>query len=559
MLADLLNNLINDTVGKGFPLFAAEITLSATIVLMLLAKMLKVDRFAPTFLIALTGAGVACWFSFVQFPDVLEEGSRVTIFFGGMLRQDLLSVYFRIFLSLFLILTIALTILTGVPDNEDGQDFYTLLFSATIGMMMMASANNLLMVFLSVEMASVPSYVMVGFLKGRKASSEAALKFVVYGAGAAGVMLYGISLLAGMLGTTDLATLGTSLATLVSGEAAGSGNAVISGDAAANIHAAGMASAEIRTIAFGILLVLIGLSFKLSLVPFHFWCPDAFEGASAEVSGFLSVASKAGAFALLLRFVIGLSDSANGSELMTAFGLGLGIVAAITATVGNLTAYAQTNLKRLFAYSTIAHAGYLLMAVSAVTVMLNTSDTTVAWKDIHYGIGAVLYYLAVYLFMNLGAFAIVALVRNQTFDESIDSMKGLYGAHPMLAIAMGLCLVSLIGIPPLGGFLAKLTIFGAVYQACSVHWLMYVVLAAGGINTVFGLFYYVRILKAIFMQDRSEDAPVIRMQALDVTYAVILSSMVVVLGVWPSIVQNIMAIANEAGAASLLTLTNIWL
>lgn len=543
MLADLLNNLIDDTVGKGFPFFAAEITLSATIVLMLLAKMLKADRFAPTFLIALGGAGVACWFSFAQFPHVFEEGSRVTIFFGGMLRQDLLSVYFRIFLSLFLILTIALTILTGVPENEDGQDFYTLLFSATIGMMMMASANNLLMVFLSIEMASVPSYVMVGFLKGRKASSEAALKFVVYGAGAAGVMLYGISLLAGMLGTTDLATLGTSLATVISNHAAPSSDA------------AGIASAEIRTIAFGILLVLIGLAFKLSLVPFHFWCPDAFEGASAEVSGFLSVASKAGAFALLLRFLIGLSDSTNGSELMTAFGLGLGIIAAITATVGNLTAYAQTNLKRLLAYSTIAHAGYVLMAVSAVTVMLNTSDTTVAWKDIQYGIGAVLYYLAVYLFMNLGAFAIVALVRNQTFDESIDSMKGLYGAHPMLAIAMGLCIVSLIGIPPLGGFLAKLTVFGAVYQACSIHWLMYVVLAAGGINTVFSLFYYVRILKAIFMQKRSKDAPVIRMQALDVTYAVILSSMVVVLGVWPSIVQNIMAIANEAGAASLLTLT----
>ncbi|MEP3482324.1 MAG: NADH-quinone oxidoreductase subunit N [Fuerstiella sp.] len=531
MLADLLNNLINDTVGKGFPFFAAEITLSVTIVAMLFAKMLKADRIAPTFLIALAGAGIACWFSFAQFSDVFNEGSRVTVFFGGMLRQDLLSVYFRIFLTLFLILTIALTILTGVPDNEDGQDFYTLLFSATIGMMMMASANNLLMVFLSVEMASVPSYVMVGFLKGRKESSEAALKFVVYGAGAAGVMLYGMSLLAGLLGTTDLTTLGTALASADSG---------------------GFASAEIRTIAFGILLVFIGLAFKLSLVPFHFWCPDAFEGASAEVAGFLSVASKAGAFALLLRFVIGLSDSVNGSELMTAFGLGLGIVAAVTATVGNLTAYTQTNLKRLLAYSTIAHAGYLLMAVSAVVVMLNASNTTVAWKDIHYGIGAILYYLAVYLFMNLAAFAIVAFVRNQTFDESIDSMKGLYRAHPMLAIAMSLCLVSLIGIPPLGGFLAKLTVFGAVYQACSVHWLMYVVLGAGGLNTVFSLFYYVRILKAMFMQERSENAPKIHIQALDVSYAVILSAMVIVLGVWPSIVQNIMAIANEAGASSLL-------
>ena len=193
----------------------------------------------------------------------------------------------------------------------------------------MASANHLLMLFLGVEMASVPSYVMVGFLKGRRESSEAALKYVVYGAGAAGVMLYGISLIMGVLGTGDMAVLGSQLSAL----------------------GGGLESPGVMTVALGALLVLTGLAFKLSLVPFHFWAPDAFEGAPAEVAGFLSVASKAGAFALLVRFILSLSG-AETAELMTWFGLGLGLIGIVTATYGNLTAYGQTNVKRLFAYST---------------------------------------------------------------------------------------------------------------------------------------------------------------------------------------------------------------
>ena len=206
------------------------------------------------------GAGLAVWYSFGQFQAI--EADQSIVFFGGMLRHDLFSIYFRIFLSLFLILTIALTVLTGIPDNEDAPDFYSLLFGATIGMMLMASANNLLLLFLGVEMASVPSYVMVGFLKGRKSSSEASLKYVVYGAGAAGVMLYGISLVAGVLGTGDMSLLADHLKVVSSG-------------------AAGLADPEVRTVALGVMLVMVGLAFKLSLVPFHFWCPDAFEGASA--------------------------------------------------------------------------------------------------------------------------------------------------------------------------------------------------------------------------------------------------------------------------------------
>ena len=203
----------------------------------------------------------------------------------------------------------ALTAISGIPDYEDGPDFYTLLFGATLGMLLMASANNLLILFLGVEMASVPSYAMVGFLKGRPKSSEASLKFVVYGAGAAGVMLYGISLMAGLLGTANFTEMAANLDQVVG--------------------AAGMKDATVRTVLLGALMVFVGLAFKLSIVPFHFWCPDAFEGAAAEVAGYLSVASKAAAFALLIRFChILIGDHVEGlTHLNYALGLGLGMVA----------------------------------------------------------------------------------------------------------------------------------------------------------------------------------------------------------------------------------------
>lgn len=532
MFSDLITNLINDTLSHGLPYFSPELWLSGTIVLMLLMRLFNIDRFVPTHMAALVGSLIAGGYAITQFEGLFDGSPSVT-FFGEMLRQDLFSVFFRAFLSLFLILTIALTVLTGIPDNEDAPDFYSLLFGATIGMMIMASANNLLMLFLGVEMASVPSYVMVGFLKGRKPSSEAALKYVIYGAGAAGVMLYGISLVAGVLGTGDITLLADRLRIVAEGGVAGLGDP------------------EVRTVALGVMLVMVGLAFKLSLVPFHFWCPDAFEGASAEVAGFLSVASKAGAFGLLVRFCVGLSGAPQTAELMTAFGVGLGVIAIITTTFGNLAAYTQNNLKRLLAYSTIAHAGYMVMAVAAMLVMLNSDQAAALGKDLNYSIGGLLYYLAVYLFMNLGCFAVVALVRNYTFSEDIDSFKGLFTQSPALSICMVLCIASLIGIPPLGGFFAKWMIFAAVYKAAQFHWAMYLVLAAAGLNTIFSLFYYVRIMKAMFMEDRPADARDVPLPGMEGSYVVLLGVMVVLLGVFPALANGLSTIANEAGNAVL--------
>jgi NADH-quinone oxidoreductase subunit N len=528
--SQLIEQLISETTGASLSYFGAELWLSGTIVAMLLCRLFSIDRYVPVFIVGMIGALGAAWASYCQFNEILgQQQDFSATFFTGLPVQDLFSVYFRVFLTLFLILTIALTVLTGIPDNEDGPDFYSLLFGATIGMMMMASANNLLMLFLGVEMASVPSYVMVGFLKGRKPSSEAALKYVVYGAGAAGVMLYGISLVAGVLGTTDMSLLSDRLRLVSEG------------------GVAGLADPEVRAVALGVMLVMVGLAFKLSLVPFHFWCPDAFEGAPAEVGGFLSVASKAGAFGLLVRFCVALSGGEASGELMTAFGVGLGVIAIITTTIGNLAAYTQTNIKRLLAYSTIAHAGYMLMAVAAMLVMQNSDQAAGYGADINKSIGGLLYYLAVYLFMNLGAFAVVALARNYTFSEEIDSYKGLVSQSPLLCICMLICMFSLVGMPPFGGFFAKLMIFASVYKAASLHWSMYVVLAFGGLNTVFSLVYYIRVLKTMFLDARPEDARNVPLPAVEGSYVLLLAAFVLLLGgVYPGLADGLATVANEA-------------
>lgn len=531
VFSQLIDNLIQETTTRSLPFFGAELCLSVTIVLMLLFRLINVDKWVPAYLVGVLGAFAALWCTYRQFSEIAAVQSVYSqTFFSGMLIQDLFTVYFRGFLSLFLLLTIALTALTGIPDNEDGPDFYALLFGATIGMMLMASANNLLMLFLGVEMASVPSYAMVGFLKGRKPSSEAALKYVVYGAGAAGVMLYGVSLLAGVLGTTDMGLLSERLALAASG---GSG---------------GLADPEVRTVALGFMLIMVGLAFKLSLVPFHFWCPDAFEGASAEVAGFLSVASKAGAFGLLVRLCLSLSGAAGTEDLLTAFGVGLGVIACVTTTFGNLAAYAQNNLKRLLAYSTIAHAGYMVMAVSAMLVLQNSGVAAEYSATIRSSLEGLLYYLAVYMFMNLGAFAVIALARNYTFSEELDSFKGMISQSPILCIAMMVCCFSLVGMPPFGGFFAKMMIFAAALKAGQIHWFMYVVVAFGGLNTVLSLFYYIRVLKTMFLDVRPADArPVpIRLASYEGSYVAVLGLFVLLLGILPGIMSGLSNTANAA-------------
>jgi NADH-quinone oxidoreductase subunit N len=486
-----------------------------------------------------------------------EGGAMEREIFTGLLKFDGLTVYFRAVLLLFAVLFFIFTRLSGIPDQEDSPDFCTLVLGATLGMALMASSNHLLMVFLSVEMASVPSYVLAGLLKGRRASSEAALKYSVYGAGAAGVMLYGISLLSGALGTAHLPTMAQQIAVLAQSGALADRQTVLM---------------------MGGLFVMVGLAFKLSAVPFHFWCPDVFEGACAEVNAFLSVSSKAAALALLVRVAAGVSQipdlppspeaaappaeaapiepprvaeltgtpqalesedavappaaaESTNDEVGAArdgvrrFIVGLvGLIAAITATFGNLAAYAQTNIKRLLAYSTIAHAGIMIMPVAAA-VELAPRDPELADQ----AIAGIAFYVGTYLFMNLGAFAIVAFLRNALRSEEIGAYAGLIRRSPLVALCFSIILLSLLGLPPLAGWVAKFSVFAALTSAE-----LYLLFAIAGLNTVLSLFYYLRVVKVMTLDPEPADRLPVEISGLAPPwiYVAAVTVPVVVLGMW---------------------------
>jgi len=555
----LVNNLHSNTF-ESLQLFRPELAICATIIVMLLVRVFNWGQRIDPFWFAIVGSLVAfCYALPTGGIDKLGDVGRHEIF-TGMLVYDSLTVYFRMFLLAFAFWFIILVRMTGLADREDGQDFYSLLLGSTLGMCLMASANHLMTVFLAVEMASVPSYVLAGILKGRRRSSEAALKYAVFGAGAAGVMLYGISLLAGLLGTAHLPSIAAKLVAMdIPAMAAGTENA-----------------GSLMVLALAGLMIMVGLAFKLSAVPFHFWCPDVFEGASAEVDAFLSVASKAAAMALLVRVALGVTvvppaatvathppmpvhtaaflQTAEG-ELASASGQPattieasplapvrtfvvylLAIIAAVTCTFGNLAAYGQTNIKRLLAYSTIAHAGYMIMAVAAAVQLTGTS--TVSAQE---AVAALVFYLAMYVFMNLGAFAIVAFLRGAIGSEEIADYAGLIRSAPIVAVALVVILISLIGIPPMAGFIGKFAIFASLVDAGGP--VMMSLLAIAGLNTVISLIYYLRVAKIVSIDPEPENRGPVALGVLPTVYVLLVAIPVVIFGIQPG---RFLEIAHQA-------------
>ncbi len=508
-------------LGRDCWAFLPELVLCGGIVLLLLLRLFRMlDRVHLGYVaMALSLAGL--WCAWMQWQGEMPYDPRKSVdslpMFSGLLVFDNFTIFLRVFLLFFAMLVIWLSLLTGIPDREDSGDFYVLLLGATLGMCVMSSANHLLMVFIGVEMASLPSYALVGFLKGKRKSSEASLKYVVYGSGASGVMLYGISLLAGKFGTGSLPALGEKFVAAFQHTSGGHFDLVL---------------------VMGTLFVLFGLAFKLSAVPFHFWCPDVFEGAAAEVAGFLSVASKGAAMALLARiiFVLGGLDTAvqvagaNFDTVSEYLLPTLAVFAAVTATFGNLAAYLQTNLKRLLAYSTIAHAGYMMMGLATLTKV---------------GAHAVLFYLVAYLFTNLGAFAVIAFLRNVTGSEDLSSFRGLIRRSPLLVITFGAFLLSLLGLPPLAGFAAKIEIFAALFKGADhytannqpglAYWL-YALIVIAGVNTVISAVYYLKVMKVMVLETTLDEiegrtSPSLDVPAPSLAFATALATVVLIIGV----------------------------
>jgi NADH-quinone oxidoreductase subunit N len=377
--------------------------------------------------------------------SLLSMGSGVGA--GPHLRGLLLFDSTAYFWKLILLLFVAGVVVMWMDHSGrtlrqgDGPEFFVLLLGATLGMCLMASTTNLLMIFMAIAMASLPSYLLAGFSKLSKRGSEASLKYVLFGAVTGAILIYGISFLYGLYGTLQLTELAFSVPS-----------------AALSLALVGL---------------LIGIGFKISAVPMHFWCPDVFEGSTIEVTTFLSVASKGAALVLLLRIVQVMG--------VTHLGWVVGLLGAITATVGNTGAFTQTNIKRLLAYSSIAQAGYMMCVISAVG---GTSAQ------------ALLIYLVIYAVMNLGAFAVSAVVIGQA-GEQLESFAGLGRSSPLLAGSMFCCLISLIGLPPFAGFGAKVNVLWVLAQQGAFGKALVVVVV---LNTVLSAFYYFRIIRVMYLQ-----------------------------------------------------------
>ena len=403
--------------------------------------------------------GCICTFAAVLFIH-FSFRNPVSLF-EGMIRLDEFSTFFKILLLLATTATILFSLRSEELDAKLKGEYYALLLAITLGMFLMASSTNLLMIFIALETVSLTSYILAGFLTHSPRSSEAAFKYITYGAVASGTMLFGLSLLFGMAGTGDLTQISGRLTEL-------------------------LASGEVSslTVLIAITFVLAGVGYKIASVPFHMWSPDVYEGAPIPITAFLSVASKSAGFALFIRFFY-TGFGSTGLMESVDWPLMLAIVSALTMTVGNLAALPQQNVKRLLAYSSIAHGGYLLMGG-----VLLTSE----------GVGAILFYLVVYLFMNLGAFYVVVLVANEMGSETIDGYRGLGSRAPFVAIAMVVFLASLTGLPPLAGFFGKWLLFTAVLEQ-GYYWLALV----GLLNSVVSLYYYARIFKVMYFEDAEED------------------------------------------------------
>jgi len=466
--------------GRDLFLASPELALVGTIALILLAP-LAVGRSArQTGALALLGVIAAAWMTFRVAGAVLVEPASVLApsWAAGMLVVDNLGVSFKLILLLFMAGIIALWWTGRANSERDAPEFFVLLLGSALGMALMVGTLNLLMIVVAIELASLPSYAIVGFEKRDRRGAEVALKYAIFGAISAAIMLYGASLLFGLYQSLSV----PEVARGVMADLAGGRNTA--------------------TVSVALLCFFCGVGFKVSAVPFHFWCPDAFEGARIEVTTWLSVASKAAGLLLLLRLVQTFSAAAAAADAMARLlplAWTLGVVAAVTCTVGNFAAYRQSSVKRLLAYSSIAHAGYMLMAVA---IFAAPGGATA-----NHAIAAVLVYVFVYLFMNLGAFGITGLVQWQTGSDSLDAFNGLVRRSPALAVPMLFCLMSLVGLPPFAGFLAKYWLLYALAgQGAAFQWLYWILFVVAVLNTLFSLYYYLRVVVRMMLVDDGQPA-----------------------------------------------------
>jgi len=380
--------------------------------------------------------------------------------FNEMLINDSFSYYFKllIFISTFSILLISNY--SKELDNEYSAEFKSLLLFALLGMFLMTNSVDLLMIYLSIELVSIPSYILAGILKNDKKSNEASLKYVIFGSFASGLMLFGLSWLYGIAGTTNIYEVYKAISLI---------------DNPYMIY-------------MSLMLILIGFGYKISMVPLHYWTPDVYEGSPTVVTAFFSVAPKAAGFAILIRVFHVLFTTDNTLQLTTYpmnninWTMIVAVLSALTMSIGNLLALKQDNVKRMLAYSTISHVGFMLMAFVTTSV-----DGSVG----------IMFYLTMYMFMNLSAFFMVMHVENNFNIRNVEEWGGIGYKLPLLSVFMVLSLVSLAGLPPTSGFVGKVYLFRTLFATEQFYWLAVVAI----INSVISLYYYFRIVKSMYFDE----------------------------------------------------------
>jgi NADH-quinone oxidoreductase subunit N len=414
--------------------------------------------------------------------------------FGGSVVIDSFAIYFKLIIVIATALVCLLSAKYLEIEEAHFGEYYALLMFSAVGMMLMVSGSDLIVLFMALEVMALCEYILTGFLRGNRRSNEAAMKFFLLGAFSSGLLLYGMSLLYGIGGTTNLGAIGQRLAARPPGD-----------------PLAWMA----------LITLMAGLFFKLAAVPFHQWTPDAYEGAPTSITAFISVAPKAASFAFVVRILLsGMWGMREEWQILTI------AVAIATMTLGNLAAITQTNIKRFFGYSTIAHVGYLLLGLVA------------AADGNPEGLAAISIYILVYAFMNLGAFAVIIVMRRKNLiGDEIDDLSGLMARAPGLAILMLIFLLSLAGIPPTAGFIGKYFIFLALIQ--TKHYTLAVLAVA---YAVVALYYYFRIVVAMFMKPVPENVPLALSSGVSIALVVALGFTLAV-GIYP---EPFIRLAREA-------------
>lgn len=444
---------------------------------------------------ALVGEAVVAAVLLQYLPDVRSGGSLTGL--GGSIVVDGFGVFFNVIFMLAAVLAVILSARYMEAEGEQRGEYYALILFAQAGMSIMATGHDLVVLFVALETMALSFYVMVGFLRDSKRSNEAAMKYLILGAFSSGLLAYGFSVLYGISGSTSLAAIGEAIA--------------------------GRPALDWIMI-LALITTSVGLFFKIAAAPFHMWAPDVYEGAPTPTTAYVSVASKAASFALMIRLFV----TAYGSVAEAWVPL-LAIVAVATMTIGNLAAVTQSNLKRLLAYSSVAHAGYMLLGLVAF------SET---------GLRGIAIYLLAYVFMNYGAFALIAALRRDgEAAEELDDLNGLFGRAPGYTILMAIFMLSLTGIPPLAGFYGKYYIFlallGEGYYILAVFAALYVAVSA---------YYYFRVIRACWLGEAAERPASLDMNLGTRTALVASGALTVLIGVLP---QRFIDLAGESVLAAL--------